>query len=128
MNDKYLNYKLNKAKDKIYNKFNRLSNFSLEDIIDLLNDYGNTFETTLENAKMFLPTKGNDFTSIQTFTKGFILSEEFSHILVTVFDKHFEVFVLEFKNNKLINYFSLNINEQVLEILYLLEVIKYLDK
>ena len=128
MNDKYLNYKLNKAKDKIYNKFNRLSNFSLEDIIDLLNDYGNTFETTLENAKMFLPTKGNDFTSIQTFTKGFVLSEEFSHILVTVFDKHFEVFVLEFKNNKLTNYFSLNINEQVLEILYLFEVIKYLDK
>jgi len=128
MNDKYLNYKLNKAKDKIYNKFNRSSNFSLDDIIDLISDYGKTFETTLINAKMFLPTKGNDFTSIQTFTKGFIQSEEFSHILVTVFDKHFEVFVLEFKNDKLTNYFSLNINEQVLEILYLFEVIKYLDK
>lgn len=127
MNDKYLNYKLSIAKDKIFNKFNRLSNFSLEDIMSILKDFGNTFETTLDNVQMFLPTKGNDFTSIKTFTKGFIDSDNY-HILVTVFDKHFEVFVVELQNNKLSNYFSLNINEQVLDILYIFEEIKSLDK
>ncbi len=126
MNDKYLEYKINQAKNKIYSRLD--NNIDLKSIINLLNDYGNTFETTLENISMILPTKGNDFSSIKTFTKGFVQSDLNSHILVTVFQKHFEVFVVEIKNNKLVNYYSVNINEEVLEILYIFEALKRFDK
>ncbi len=126
MNDKYLEYKINQAKNKIYSRLD--NNIDLKSIINLLNDYGNTFETTLDNISMFLPTKGNDFNSIKTFTKGFVQNEENSHILVTVFQKHFEVFVVEIENNKLVNYYSVNINEEVLEILYIFEALKRFDK
>lgn len=127
MYNSYLNYELNKAKNHLYQKFNRTSNFTYEDCLEVLNTFGTTFETNLAKISNYLPTKGNDFTSIETFTKGFISNSK-AKIVVTMTDMRMEVFVLEFKNKYLNNYFSLNINNDILKILYLLEEMKSIDK
>lgn len=126
MNDSYLEYKINEARNKVFLKFNRIKNFTLEDVINLLSDYGKTFETTLDNLSCFITHKGNDFSSIKSFTKGFILDEE-AHVLVCASNKHLDVFVVSFKHYLLANYFSLNINQDILNILYMLEVMKTVD-
>lgn len=123
----YLDYKLHEALNKVSKKFGRTKNFTLKDCIDLLSDYGMTFETDLDNIYKFVPTKGNDFTNISTFTKGFI-NEKDSHIVVCVIEKHLEIFVFGFKSYLLTNYFSLNINNNILDILYQFECMKLIDK
>lgn len=127
MYNSYLNYELNKAKNYLYQKFNKTSNFTYNDCLEVLNTFGTTFETNLVKISNYLPTKGNDFTSIETFTKGFI-SNPCAKILITMTEKRMEVFVLEFRNKYLNNYFSLNINNDILKILYLLEEMKSIDK
>jgi hypothetical protein len=96
-------------------------------VLDLLKEFGSTFETDLINLFNYVPTKGNDFTNIKAFTKGFIDNEDAS-IYVLILDKHFEVFVFDFQKNMLANYYSLNVNDKVLEICYYLEVMKFVDK
>ncbi len=119
----YLNKKLSSARAHINLKYGDKKYYSYEDVLSVLNEFGNAFETTLESVSNFIPSKGNDFTSIETFTKGFIKSNNYK-ILVLVCDKHFEVFVIELNKNLFTNYYSLNINNNVLEILYYLESMK----
>lgn len=123
----YLNKKLSFARDHINLKYGDKKYYSYEDVLALLNEFGNAFESDLDNISNFIPSKGNDFSSINAFTKGFITSDNYK-ILVLVSDKHFEVFVIELKKNLFMNYYSLNINNSVLEILYYLESMKFVDK
>lgn len=123
----YLNKKLTFARDHINLKFGDKKYYSYEDVLALLNEFGNAFESDLDNISNFIPSKGNDFSSVSAFTKGFITSDNYK-ILVLVSDKHFEVFVIELKKNLFMNYYSLNINNSVLEILYYLESMKFVDK
>lgn len=123
----YLNKKLDSARKHINEKFGDKHYYSYEDILSLLKEFGTVFETTLDNVSQFIPSKGNDFTSIETFTKGFIKQDN-AKILVLIQEKHFEVFVIELNKNLFTNYFSLNIDNNVLEILYYLESMKCVDK
>ncbi len=123
----YLNYKIRNCKNHIIDRFGNKNYYSLEDVIDLLKEFGHPFETNLENLFNYVPSKGNDFTSIASFTKGFIKGDNYK-IYVLLLEKHFEVFVLELNKNFLTNYFSLNINNEVLEICYYLEAMKFVDK
>lgn len=123
----YLEKKLSQARTHINLKYGDKKYYSYEDVLALLNEFGNAFETTLDNVFNFVPSKGNDFTNIESFTKGFIKSSN-AKILVLVSEKHFEVFVIELNKNLFINYYSLNINNNVLEILYYLESMKFIDK
>ena len=125
--NKYLDFKLHEALNKVSKKFGRTKNFTLKDCISLLSDYGMTFESDLLKVSQYIPSKGNDFSSINKFTKGFI-SDESSNIVVCIIDKHLEVFVFEFNNYLLSNYFSLNIDNNVMDILYQLECMKSIDK
>lgn len=125
--DNYLNFKLHNAKNHIIDRFGNKHYYSKEDVLDLLKEFGSTFETDLINLFNYVPTKGNDFTNIKAFTKGFIDNEDAS-IYVLILDKHFEVFVFDFQKNMLANYYSLNINDKVLEICYYLEAMKFVDK
>ncbi len=123
----YLNKKLSEARAHINLKYGDKKYYSYEDVLSLLNEFGNAFETTLDSVSNFIPSKGNDFTDIKSFTKGFVKSNN-AKILVLVCEKHFEVFVIELDKNLFINYYSLNINNNVLEILYYLESMKFIDK
>ncbi len=123
----YLNKKLSEARAHINLKYGDKKYYSYEDVLALLNEFGNAFETTLDSVSNFIPSKGNDFTDIKSFTKGFVKSNN-AKILVLVCEKHFEVFVIELDKNLFINYYSLNINNNVLEILYYLESMKFIDK
>ena len=125
--DKYLDYKLHSALEKVSLKFNRTKNFTLKDCISLLSDYGMSFETSLLDVSRYVPQKGNDFSSIEAFTKGFIKGED-SHIIVVVREHRLDIFVLEFKHYLLSNYFSLNIDNSIMDILYQLECMKSIDK
>jgi len=119
--DNYLKFKLSNAKNHIFEKFGDKRFYSFEDCMDLLKEFGNPFETTLENASNFIPSKGNDFTSIEAFTKGFIKSDNYK-IIVLLLENHFELFVLALDKNFIESYYSLNINNKVLDICYYLEI------
>lgn len=123
----YLTNKLSSARAHINLKYGDKKYYYYEDVLSLLNEFGNAFETTLDSVSNFIPSKGNDFTDIKSFTKGFVKSNN-AKILVLVCEKHFEVFVIELDKNLFINYYSLNINNNVLEILYYLESMKFIDK
>jgi hypothetical protein len=117
----YRNNKIKEADEHIKLRFGILKYYSFDDVLLLLKEFGNPFETTLEQLAAFVPSKGNDFTDIKTFTKGFIDSDNYK-IVVLMLNKHIEVFVFGLvKGNFLNSYYSLNINNEVLNICYFLE-------
>ncbi|MCR5787179.1 MAG: hypothetical protein K6G28_05715 [Acholeplasmatales bacterium] len=117
----YQNKKINEACNHIKLRFGSKHYYSYDDVLDLLKEFGNPFESDLVNVSNFIPSKGNDFTNINTFTKGFITEEDYK-IVVLMLDKHFEVLVFGLtKGNFLNSYYSLNINNEVLNICYFLE-------
>lgn len=125
MDNTYLENKLADARKILKNTIG-LKNIYLEkDVFTILTKFGWVESLSLDEAPMYLNSLGYDFSSINTFTKGFITNED-AKIYAVRMDKHFNLFVISFnKYGEMDAYYSVTISNETLNICYILEEMTY---
>lgn len=117
----FINKKLKKANCFINETIGLKTYYNKSDIFIIFTKFGWVEELTLDEVSDYIPTLGHNLDSISSFTKGFINSYK-SVIYAIRMQKHFNLFVIGFNNlNQYDSYFSVTINDETLEICYILE-------
>ena len=121
-NEKYVAKKLEDAKEIILKTLGSKNSYSKSDVFKMLTRFGYVETLTLDEAPMYLPSKGYCFDSISEFTNGFIQNDSSYQIYAIRMEHHFNLFVISFANNFANAYYSVNISLETMDICYILEV------
>ncbi len=118
----YINKKFSEASIFLKDNIGYKVHYFESDIFKLFTKFGYVEVLTLDEAPNYLPSKGYDFSSIKEFTLGFITEEKYKIYAIRM-SCHFNLFVVSYNNyNNPINYYSVTINDETLNICYILEI------
>lgn len=126
-NQKYVAKKLDEAKETILKTLGSRNLYSKSDVFKMLTKFGYVELLTLDEAPMYLPSKGYCFDSISEFTNGFIKNNSNYQIYAIRMEHHFNLFVVSYENNSANAYYSVNISLETMDICYILEVMTNRD-
>lgn len=123
-NDKYIHDKLLWARDYIKQNVGLKPCYFEKDIFKILTTFGFVETLDFDELPNYIPSKGYDLSSIETFTNGFIKNNNY-RIYALILEKHFSLFVVSFNIYKeMEEYYSVTINENTLKICFILEQMK----
>ncbi len=126
-NQKYVLKKLEEAKTTAYEFVGFKNAYSKRDIFKMLTKYGYVEILSLDEAPMYLPSKGYSFESISEFTQGFIHNNSDYEIYAIRMEHHFNLFVVSYDSGYANAYYSVNISLETMDICYILEVMTNRD-
>lgn len=120
--EKYLNNKLAWASHFLRESVGLKLNYTQNDVFNVLTRFGYVENVELDEACDYLPSKGYNLDSIETFTNGFIKSNRFKIYAVRM-GRHFNLFVVSYnEQNEPDLYYSVTISEETMDICYILEL------
>ena len=125
-NEKIDRYLLD-AKNKVIEKFGNKKYYTYFEALEILKEDLFYFEIDLDDCYRFLSNpKMYDFTSVETFSKGFIKGKH--KIYAIKINKHFNVLILEYGDFKILtNYYFAEVNKQIIKYCFILEALKKED-
>lgn len=126
-NQKYVLRKLEEAKQNILKTLGPRNSYSKSDVFKMLTKFGYVESLALDEAPMYLPSKGYCFDSISEFTNSFIQNNSNYQIYAIRMEHHFNLFVVSYKQNIANAYYSVNISLETMDICYILEVMTNRD-
>lgn len=121
-NKEYIANKLAEAKAFVRTIVGLKPCYFEKDVFLILKEFGYIETLTLDEVGYYLPTKGYDFSCIESFTQGYIKSDRYKIYAIRM-EKHFNLFVVSFNEYKeLESYYSVTISEETLNICFIFEV------
>ncbi len=123
-NQEYTFKKINEARQFVKKIVGLKPCYFEKDVFNILKEFGFVESLTLEEVPYYLPSKGYDISSIESFTNGFITSDKYKIYAVRM-EKHFNLFVVTYNiYQEMEDYYSVTINEETLKLCFILEVMK----
>lgn len=119
--EEYIQRKLNEAESFLRETVGLRSIYLKNDLFKIFVKFGYVEQITLDEAPLYLSTLGYNFDNIESFTNGFIKESDYQIYAIRM-EHHFNLFVIAFnKYNEMVNYYSVTISEETLNICYILE-------